>query len=222
MSSPYWNNGAGAVTWINGTTGLIGTISTANSLTGSAGDAVGYASAVALPNGNYLARSPRWNFSRGAVTWGNGTTGLTGTISVSNSLVGGNASDNVGMIDDRERNLGVTVLSNGNYVVSSPYWQRTIGEYNVGAVTWGNGATGVTGEVSAANSLIGSSPNDKIGLLREGDPIAGITNSPYAAKRTGCKSRNAAKAVCKARTYSLDLSAKWLSLVDPFNSSSLM
>ena len=49
-----------------------------------------------------------------------------------------------------------------------------------------------------------------------------IGNSPYAAKRTGWSSRRASKAMCKARAYNLALSAKWLSLVVPFNSSSLI
>jgi hypothetical protein len=46
--------------------------------------------------------------------------------------------------------------------------------------------------------------------------------SPYAAKRTGWSSRSASKAICKARAYSLALSAKWVSWVSPFNSSSLI
>jgi len=45
----------------------------------------------------------------------------------------------------------VTALSNGNYVVESPYWngQR-------GAATWGDGSAGVTGPVDATNSLVGT------------------------------------------------------------------
>jgi REP element-mobilizing transposase RayT len=49
-----------------------------------------------------------------------------------------------------------------------------------------------------------------------------LIHSPYAVKRTGWSSRRASKAICKARAYSLALSAKWVSLVSPFNSSSLM
>ena len=50
--------------------------------------------------------------SAGAVTWGNGTTGISGTVSAANSLVGSTASDQVGI-------GGITALSNGNYVVNS-------------------------------------------------------------------------------------------------------
>ena len=183
VASPYWDNGAawdaGAVTWGNGATGRVGTISVANSLVGdTGGDAVGWYGGVALPNGNYLARSPNWHQHRGAVTWGNGATGIVGVVSAANSLVGSSLSDSVGKetYDFNAKNLGVTVLSNGNYVVSSPDWDKTyVSEPDFGAVTWGNGATGITGEVSAANSLIGSSPYDKVGLLREGNPYTGIT-----------------------------------------------
>ena len=46
---------------------------------------------------------------------------------------------------------GVTALTNGNYVVISPYWGNGAVD-DVGAVTWGNGTTGISGPVSPANS----------------------------------------------------------------------
>jgi len=49
------------------------------------------------------------------VTWGNGTTGISGIISSTNSLVGSTAYDAVG---------NIIVLSNGNYVVSSGGWDN--------------------------------------------------------------------------------------------------
>ena len=51
-----------------------------------------------------------------------------------NSLVGSTANDQVG-------SSGVTALSNGNYVVSSIYWNNG---GHAGAVTWGSGTAGVT------------------------------------------------------------------------------
>ena len=39
---------------------------------------------------------------------------------------------------------GVTALSNGNYVVSSPNWTNGAAA-NAGAVTWGSGTAGVSG-----------------------------------------------------------------------------
>ena len=62
--------------------------------------------------------------------------------------MGSHASDLVGYAD-------VTALSNGNYVVISPYWDNGA-IANAGAVTWGSGTSGVTGPVSSANSLVGS------------------------------------------------------------------
>ena len=57
---------------------------------------------------------------------------------------------------------GVTALSNGNYVVSSPNWTNGAAA-SAGAVTWGSGTAGVSGPVSASNSLVGSTANDSVG-----------------------------------------------------------
>ncbi len=101
-----------------GNTGITGFVSALNSLVGSkTSDQVGRV--IALSNGNYLALSPNWDngtvVDAGAVTWGNGTSGITGVISISNSLVGSSAGDRVGY-------SGVATLSNSNYVVGSKYW----------------------------------------------------------------------------------------------------
>jgi hypothetical protein len=105
-----------------------------------------------LSNGNYVVGSPGWNGNRGAATWANGATGLVGVVSDANSLVGSSPGEYVG------ENYAVTALSNGNYVVGSPGWNG-----NRGAATWANGATGLVGLISAANSLVGSSPGDLVG-----------------------------------------------------------
>ena len=125
VASPYWSNdgvaGAGAVTWVDGSNGLSGLVSASNSLVGStANDHVGaseygYANLVALPGGNYIVPSPNWNHAAGAVTWANGGTGLSGIVSPANSLVGTAAGDQIGGVDVE----GITVLTNGNYVVAS-------------------------------------------------------------------------------------------------------
>ncbi len=160
VKSPDWDSGGvanvGAVTWGNGSSGIVGTVGAGNSLVGSnANDRVGYPGGegdaldgvVALPNGNYVVASAQWNASRGAVTWGNGSTGIAGTVTAGNSLVGSQSFDRVG-------SNGLTVLSNGNYVVISPYWNGTSDE--LGAVTFGSGTAGVSGVVSGANSLVGT------------------------------------------------------------------
>jgi hypothetical protein len=161
VGSSNWNNGAvgsaGAATWGNGTGGTVGPVSAANSLVSSASDGVG-TNMHALANGNYVVRSIAWDngavLNAGAVTWGSGTTGISGTISAANSLVGSSASDAVGFL--------FVELSNSNFVVGSPSWDNGA-VLNAGAVTWGSGTTGTTGAVSAANSLVGSTLNDGLG-----------------------------------------------------------
>jgi hypothetical protein len=168
--SGRWDNGlaanAGAVTWGDGTTGIAGTISSSNSLIGStANDQIGtYISGsyviTFLTNGNYVIASPYWDngviIDAGAATWINGAAPLTGTISSSNSLVGSKANDNLTL-----GTYPITALTNGNYVVSSPNWDNG-NVADVGAATWGNGATGITGTINSSNSLIGSTANDRV------------------------------------------------------------
>jgi len=102
----------------------------------------------------------------GAATWGSGTTGITGVISAANSLVGSTTWD---LLD-----AGVTALSNGNYVVWSPYWHNGA-VTSAGAVTWCSGSTGRTGAVSAASSLIGSTANDVVGS----NGVTALSNGNY-------------------------------------------
>ena len=114
---------------------------------------------TALTNGNYVVSSPYWDngavADAGAVTWGSGTTGVSGVVSSANSLVGSTANDKVGY-------GGVTALSNGNYVVMSRYWDNGAAT-DAGAATWGSGTSGVSGVVSSANSLVGSTAGDQLG-----------------------------------------------------------
>ena len=167
VCSPYWNGGAGAVTWGDGTTGTTGTVSASNSLIGSLPNEEVGGSITQLTNGNYIVDTLYWNGGQGAVTWGSGTRGVAGPVSASNSLVGssvGIPQDDVGM--------SVLALINGNYVVRSPYWNN-----QAGAVTWGNGASGIAGVVSSANSLVGSSAplmQDQVGI-----DLVGLTNGDY-------------------------------------------
>lgn len=169
VCSPSWNadppapSQVGAATWCNGFAPFAGVVSAANSLVGSTtNDHVGESPAVALANGNYVVRSSQWNRPSpsaatwaGAVTWGNGTTGITGPVSTTNSLVGSTPSDFVGA-------GGVIALTNGHYIVGSDVWNQ-VGATAVGAVTWGNGTTGVAGPITTLNSLIGSTANDGLG-----------------------------------------------------------
>jgi hypothetical protein len=167
----YWDNPetgadqAGAVTWRDGSKSTSGVVSASNSIIGtSTFDRIGVNDVRALPNGNYVVSSTIWDnpatgkVDVGAVTWGDGTTGLpVGAVSSSNSLVGASSGDAVG--------TNLTVLTNGHYVVRAPLWDNpAMGKVDVGAVTWANAATGLpVGEVSSSNSLVGSSDQDTIG-----------------------------------------------------------
>ncbi|HCO27014.1 MAG: hypothetical protein CME31_22130 [Gimesia sp.] len=179
VRSPFWDNGseaeAGAVTFGNGTTGASGVVSAANSLVGSNSSSyVGFHGVTALTNGNYVVISASWSngsfFSVGAVTFGDGITGVSGVVSAANSLVGSTGSDNVGL-------YGVTALANGNYVVNSYAWENGA-VANAGAVTFGNGMTGVSGVVSATNSLVGSTESDLVGE----DGITELSSGNYLVR----------------------------------------
>lgn len=162
VMNPYWDSGsavnAGAVTWGNGSGGTVGVISAINSLVGSSeNDNVG--SITELMNSNYLVRSLNWDngsaINAGAITWGSGINGVSGIISNTNSLVGMTTND---MSASQ-----VNTLANGNYVVCNHKWDNEA-IVDAGAVTWGNGLNGVSGEISSTNSLVGTSPNDYVGL----------------------------------------------------------
>ncbi len=173
VDSYDWNNGLGAVTFGNGTKGVIGSVSAANSLVGNnSGDKVGYNNSgqqgvTALTNGNYVVSSTVWNHDGGAATFGNGTTGLTGIISASNSLLGTDDVDWIG--------AHVTALSNGNYVVGSDAWDNF-----AGAATFGNGTTGISGYVNGSNSLVGSVQDDHVG-----SSITALSNGNYVVDTPG-------------------------------------
>ncbi|HEU4664115.1 MAG TPA: hypothetical protein VFS55_08805 [Dokdonella sp.] len=175
VASPYWDNGnvvdAGAATWGDGSVAIHGTISPANSLVGRAADDLVAAYGVAaLRNGHYVVDSPFWDDGEradvGAVTWGDGSTGSTGAVTAANSLIGTTGNDQVGY-------LGITVLANDHYVVTSPYWKDG-GIAMVGAVTWRDGTHPTPGTISLANSLLGVM-NDDI----EGIRVTALANGHY-------------------------------------------
>jgi hypothetical protein len=143
-------------------------VSSANSLVGTTpNDRVGIGIA-ALTNGNYVVQSLDWHngasANAGAATWANGSTGLTGSISSINSLVGTSPNDQVS-------GDGITALSNGNYVVTSTAWNNGAAAA-AGAVTWGNGSGGQVGAVSADNSFVGTKSFDLVGSPGATTPLS--------------------------------------------------
>ncbi len=188
VNSPFWGDSQGAVTWGDGTTGTTqGPVDASNSLIGSEDNLVGlvengFDGVTALENGNYVVNSPFWddpnttrsddptspNTNEGAITWGDGVTGTTGVVRANNSLIGTQTDDQVG-------GAGVTALTNGNYVVSSPLWNNGAVQ-DVGAVTWVDAINGLTtGSVRLDNSIVGSLAQDRIGS----GGVTALTNGNY-------------------------------------------
>ncbi len=155
IRSPSWNNGAatlaGAITWFDLLTGASGAVSAANSLVGStSNDRVGNSSLQSLGGGKFSLATAAWNSNAGAVTWVDSAAPLVGAVGAGNSLVGGSANDRIG-------NGGVSNFGSGKSLVFSRNWDA-----DRGAVTWFDNAAGTTGVVSAANSLVGSTPGDLV------------------------------------------------------------
>jgi len=147
-------------------------------LTGSAandkvGDRFGIGGVTALTSGNYVVvteygvgSDPLSNSAM--ATGANGTVGITGEVTVTNSLVSPEpGTQSAGF-------ASITALTNGNYVVDSGYWLNG-SVTQAGAVTWGNGTTGITGVVSVTNSLVGTQMDDEVGLAG----VTALTNGGY-------------------------------------------
>ena len=182
VRSPIWNVPGGtvevgAVTFGDGMAGVTGAVNAGNSLVGSrTSDRVGSDGVTALPNGNYLVRSSDWDADAthtdvGAVSFADGDSGLTGPVSAGNSLVGSTTGDSVGL----QANGGITVLTNGNYVVGSGFWSLDATHTQVGAVTLGDAMSGVVGPISGSNSLVGSTSDDFVGSAG----VVALTNGNY-------------------------------------------
>ncbi len=165
---------AGAVYLFNGATGelidkMIGT---------HAEDHIGSGGVYVVGAGNFVVCSPDADISSisntGVVSWGSGTTGFAG-------LVAGSGGDYYGTTaGDRVGSGGVTVLTNGNYVVRSPDWSGTAA--SAGAATWFNGNSGPASAaaVSASNSIVGSTANDFVG-----ERVVALTNGNYVVYASG-------------------------------------
>lgn len=157
---------AGAVSFGASGTGVVGVVSHVNSFVGLfPDDQIGSGGIHDVGNDDYVIASPFFNSNRGAVTWANGNTGVTGAPDTVPTLRGSTPGDFVG--------TDITVLSNGHYVVHSPDWNLDTGNLviaNVGAMTWVNGFTGViagtssgAGFVSLLNSLTGNVSGSRVG-----------------------------------------------------------
>lgn len=180
VPAQFWDNGGesdvGAVVFCSGVTGCTGNITQANALIGTtAGDQVGR-EIFFLADSDFVILSRNWDAkgaaNAGAVTFCSGITGCPlGAVSSANSLVGSSASDQIG-------SGGITPLNNGNYVVASNLWNGAATDS--GAATFCLGDGSCVGEISAANSLVGSATSDQVGnvgafSLANGHYVVGST-----------------------------------------------
>lgn len=177
--SSHWKFGtvraAGAAVWGNGDTGSAGRIDETNALHGTSADDGLDMQVIALADpvdGNYVVAMKNWDRNgirnAGAVAWRRGTAASGEPVSLANALLGARQDDEVGW--------AVVRLSNGHYVVSSPRFDRLVAG-DAGAVTWGSGDTGVAGEITFLNSLIGTQTNDAVGI-----GIVALTNGNYVVR----------------------------------------
>jgi hypothetical protein len=192
------NDDFGAVTFCSGVTGCNGVVSAANSLVGSnVDDEVGSSFIFPLANGNYLVRSAKWDngslTDAGAVTFCSGTVGCTGVVSAQNSLIGTTANDKLGF------NTPI-VDSTGHYFIQATGWDNN-GIVEAGALRVCDTGTGCMGTITPANSLVGTSPFDRVGsslrLMSNGDyvtsskdwdngAVADVGVSTYCSGTTPC------------------------------------
>ncbi len=117
-----------------------------------------------LPNGNIVVADPEFTlpsaYHAGAVFL------YSPDLTLLSTLTGSNENDSVGE--------GLTVLTNGNFVVSSPEWNNA-GAIQAGAVTWVDGNAGLNGTVSESNSLVGLAAVDGVG----GYAVTALANGNY-------------------------------------------
>jgi hypothetical protein len=216
VTSNSWKNDAslnvGAATFcavsnhVSSCTGA--TVTAANSLIGTQnGDSIG--STVALPGGKYLITSSSWNAYRGSVTFcgANGAGCVGQTVSASNSLVGNNGSIS-GADGDQLSRSGIKVLPDGGYLVNSS-WLDVNTVDKAGAITHCP-ATGCTGPVSLANSLMGSHVEDQIGEggIELFDNGAFVVSSPSwnngATAKAGAATYCASATACENKVIGAD------------------
>ncbi len=153
ITDPGFNNTAGAVYLYNGATGVL-----ISRITGSHfGDQVGSGGVYTLTNGStsFVILSPDWANGpaarAGAVSWSDGIAGITGVVSITNSLVGSHANDQICL---QVGSSIVPIPGRDAYVVSSPYWANGAAVKS-GAMTLAPGSTPITGGITTTNSVLG-------------------------------------------------------------------
>ncbi len=147
-----------------------------------------------LPNGNFVVTDPAFSpdsqVKIGAVYLYNGS-----THALISRLTGSTDDDLVG-------SGGVTILNDGNFVVVSPRWINA-GVSEAGAVTWCSATLGCPAQVTAENSLVGSSAKDHVGtttvdpvLVTDYNNITPVDGAAYLVRSPGWNNYKGAVTYC--------------------------
>ena len=163
--SPEWSNGgataAGAITWGDIDSGVVGDVGLGNSLVGAnTNDRVGDCCNINFLTGTtWYVRTQTFDANRSALTFfdPNGTLPV-GAIDASNSLLGSTAGDNLGSGGI----FTVNTTSGPRIVIESPVWDNAT-VVDAGAITTFLEASPLTGPLDASNSFVGSNANDRVG-----------------------------------------------------------
>ncbi len=195
VASPDWNDGAalnaGAVTWVNGTTGetttgSVSEVSMNTSLVGTtSGSLVGSGGVVALAGtspysfANYVVESPVWNTgsaaAAGAVTWANGEGTTTGNISANNSLVGTIGTVSPKITVSLDKTAGTFIASFVNGADQLLFATQTNG--NVPPVTDAAPVSGVAaGTTTAAKMGIATAATADVDISSSAGPMSNLAN----------------------------------------------
>lgn len=178
VRAPQWNADTGMVAFGAAAAGVSGTLDAANAqsiaLVGQqAGDFLGRRVGLGS-NGNYLVVTPLWNGGHGAVTWGDGMAGVKGLVSSANSLTGSENSHYGNLVHNVEGKLLVRAPDwSSDYTLAPGMGAFTLLDFDT--------APAALGAVGAANSVVGSAANDKVGQY--GPEHAG--NDWYAMRSPG-------------------------------------
>jgi trimeric autotransporter adhesin len=115
---------------------------------------------VPLAGGDFVFVDAGWDdgskVDLGLVQRLSGSALTAGVIDGPGALTGATAGDSIG-------SGGVVPLSDGGYVVSSPFWDHPDGTIDVGASTKGGAGVGIAGRVSTTNSLHGTLERSSVG-----------------------------------------------------------
>lgn len=134
-------------------------------ITGPSGSGQFGTTVTTLPNGNFVVTDPSYTVagaeSAGRVYLYNGK-----TLALISTMTGTAALDTVG-------SDGVTILANGDFVVTSSSWNG-----NLGAVTHCSAVAGCPSTITSSNSLVGTNPDDAIGS----DGVVALPNGSYVVR----------------------------------------